>query len=56
MNRFRQETLAFILAAERLLTSPLVDPPISAYEGDLIASYCQRVLDRLRENPNRSAA
>jgi hypothetical protein len=56
MNTFRPETLAFILATERFLNSPLVEPPLSAYERDLIASYCTRVLDRLSEHPNRSAA
>ncbi|WP_447603024.1 hypothetical protein [Nitrospira sp. Nam80] len=56
MDTFRDETLAFILASERFLTSPLFDPPLSSYERNLIASYCNRILERMHESPDRFAA
>jgi hypothetical protein len=56
MDTFREETLTLILATERFLASSLLNPPLSTYERDLIASYCERVLHRVREFPTRSAA
>ena len=56
MNRFRKETLDYVLATERLLASPPIEPPLTPYEHDLIESLCKSLLERLNDLSNRSAA